>query len=176
MDDLSRLEKSLVEKIVPWDRYHSWVHGVCVVTFDLELGQAIENIYPGHVQLSETDKTNICYLAFPDSNSGVMGDSQFHFRIRLNQSKRVGHLASSRIHSEFNRRCPTALQFDPNYLFGFAYFRQVKPKLIYICIFFIFRGNCALWAFFRHNFPPRFFGYQLIHTLSHYQDTLQVIS
>ena len=155
MEDLTPLEKALLGQVKPWDRFSAWVHGVCVVTFDLELGQAIESIYPGHVQLSETDKTNICYLAFPDSNSGVMGDSQFHFRVRLNQPKppRVpasgkegsssggagssngltcgGHLnPSSSVHVEYNRRCPTALQFDPNYLFGFAYFRQVKDASI----------------------------------------------
>ena len=48
--------------------------------------QAIESVHPPHVALGEADRTNICYLAFPDSNSGVMGDSQFHFRLRLNQS------------------------------------------------------------------------------------------
>lgn len=149
MDDLSVLEKNLMETILPWDRFSSWVHGICIVTFDLELGQAIETIYPGHVQLSEADKTNICYLAFPDSNSGVMGDSQFHFRVRVNRSSNASttslckrgdeasksganssHLTTSRTHMEFNRRCPTALQFDPNYLFGFAYFRQVKDSSI----------------------------------------------
>lgn len=130
MEDLSALEQTLVSRVIPWDRFSAWVHGVCVVTFDLELGQAIESVYPGHVQLSEQDKTNICYLAFPDSNSGVMGDSQFHFRVRLHQPQRTGHLQPNRVHSEFNRRCPTALQFDPNYLFGFAYFRQVKDSTI----------------------------------------------
>ena len=45
--------------------------------------QAIESTFPEHVKLSEADRTNVCYLAFPDSNSGVMGDSQFHFRIRV---------------------------------------------------------------------------------------------
>ena len=43
-------------------------------------------MHPPHVALGEPDRTNICYLAFPDSNSGVMGDSQFHFRLRLNQA------------------------------------------------------------------------------------------
>ncbi len=130
------MECSLESRLLPWDRFSAWVHGVCVVTFDLELGQAIENVYPGaSVRLSEADKTNICYLAFPDSNSGVMGDSQFHFRVRLSgkteasssKAKRVsdGHLAQSRIHTEYNRRCPNALQFDKDFLFGFAYFRQV---------------------------------------------------
>jgi len=109
------------------------VHGVCVVTFDLELGQAIERIYPEHVTLSDTDKTNICYLAFPDSNSGVLGDSQFHFRIRLSNEtiKPMGHLApSNRIHVEYNRRCPGSIAFDPKYLFGFVYFRQVKDASV----------------------------------------------
>ncbi len=143
MDDLCALERSLLKKdsLLPWDRFHAWVHGICVVTFDLELGQAIEKIYPGQVRLSEMDKANICYLAFPDSNSGVMGDSQFHFRLRLSQGEQtkrstetvgtIGHMAASnRVHVEYNRRCPTALQFDPNYLFGFAYFRQVKDSTI----------------------------------------------
>ena len=28
--------------ILPWDRLSNWLHCVCVVTFDLELGQAME--------------------------------------------------------------------------------------------------------------------------------------
>ena len=133
MEELRSLEKALTEKILPWDRFSAWVHGICVVTFDLELGQAIESVYPAHITLAEAEKTNICYLAFPDSNSGVMGDSQFHFRIRLspqaNKSRR-GHLSKSRIHTEYNRRCPTTIGYDPNYLFGFTYFRQVKDATI----------------------------------------------
>ena len=39
MDDLSRLERNLVEQVAQWDRFHAWAHGICVVTFDLELGQ-----------------------------------------------------------------------------------------------------------------------------------------
>ena len=27
---------------LPWDRFQNWLHCVCVVTFDLELGQAME--------------------------------------------------------------------------------------------------------------------------------------
>lgn len=25
-----------------WQRFHNWIHCICVVTFDLELGQALE--------------------------------------------------------------------------------------------------------------------------------------
>lgn len=133
MEELRFLEKALNDTILPWDRFSAWVYGICVVTFDLEIGQAIESIYPAHVSLAEADKTNICYLAFPDSNSGVMGDSQFHFRIRLSpQTNKIGqgHLSRSRIHTEYNRKCPTTISFDPNYLFGFTYFRQVKDATI----------------------------------------------
>ena len=74
-----------------WAGFRSWLHSIAVVTFDLELGQVIENVYPVNNPatttttqdaLSEQDKTNVCYLALPDSNSGIMGDIQFHFRIR----------------------------------------------------------------------------------------------
>ena len=34
------------------------------------------------------------------------------------------------MHREFNRRCPNALQYEHEYLFGFAYFRQVKDASI----------------------------------------------
>lgn len=27
---------------LPWDRFSAWIHCVCVVTFDLEIGQAME--------------------------------------------------------------------------------------------------------------------------------------
>lgn len=94
---------------LPFDRFSEWVHCLCVVTFDIEVGQAIEKIYPSHVKLTDREvsnprtpslchplqwpvlqlppsftipahlivfvlpfhqKTNICYLSFPDSNSG----------------------------------------------------------------------------------------------------------
>ena len=135
MDDLKALEISLLNgaPLLPWDRFNTWVHSICVVTFDLELGQAIEKMYPNdQIGISEADKTNICYLAFPDSNSGVMGDTQFHFRIRLSSdTKGSGHLAlNNRIHLEYNRKCPASLQYDPKFLFGFVYFRQVKDASI----------------------------------------------
>lgn len=28
--------------VLPWDRFSRWVYCICVVTFDLELGQAME--------------------------------------------------------------------------------------------------------------------------------------
>jgi len=88
-----------------WAAFRAWLHSIQVVTFDLELGQVIENTYPapdlaGADPLSEQDRTNICYLAFPDSNSGVMGDTQFHFRIRRTGPRQ----GLQRLHKDYNAR------------------------------------------------------------------------
>ena len=30
------------ETVCKWDNFSAWLHSVCVVTFDLEIGQALE--------------------------------------------------------------------------------------------------------------------------------------
>lgn len=79
-------------------------------------------IYPHNAKLTEEDKTNICYLAFPDSNSGCMGDTKFHIRIR--QAPNGPSLLPN--HVTYNQKCPVFLQADSSYYYGFVYFRQVK--------------------------------------------------
>ena len=116
-----------------WAGFRSWLHSIAVVTFDLELGQVIETLYPlpakdgGRTDgLSEQDRTNVCYLAFPDSNSGIMGDTQFHFRIRRSGAR----VELSPAQREYQATVLPGLQLDQNFLFGFAYFRQVKDPTI----------------------------------------------
>ena len=70
------------EHMLLWDRFYCWVNAILVVTFDIEMGQSVESIYPSHAKLTPIDKSNIAYLAFPDSNSGFLGDTQYHFRIK----------------------------------------------------------------------------------------------
>ncbi|CAH0391180.1 unnamed protein product [Bemisia tabaci] len=103
-----------------WKKLKSWIQCICIVTFDLELGQAIEVIFPNDA-LSEEDQTNICYLAFPDSNSGCMGDTQFHFRIRQTSGAEL-----SEEHVAYNNKCPPYLQVHRAYFYGYVFFRQVK--------------------------------------------------
>ncbi|CAB0008452.1 unnamed protein product [Nesidiocoris tenuis] len=110
-----------------WERFSAWVQAICIVTFDLELGQALEAVFPSTAKLSEEDKTNICYLAFPDSNSGCMGDTQFHFRYRHIPHD---HASPSTSHSKYNASASVAALSNRNYLYGYVYFRQVKdPSL-----------------------------------------------
>jgi hypothetical protein len=191
--------------LLPFDRFSNWVHSIIVVNFDIELGQSIETIYPSlfNVKLTAQDKLNICYLSFPDSNSGFLGDSQFHFRFKLDTSvsmtsvnaktpgaTTVGHLANNLTsmnlnhyflgaslgpvagapgaklnhvggssnssgcsssntnkYEEYNKKTPTGLEVDENYMFGYVFFRQVKDKSLkrgyfqkvsFIFIFFSF--------------------------------------
>ncbi|CAL7936569.1 unnamed protein product [Xylocopa violacea] len=121
MDTVNNEEEIIYEK---WERFHNWVHCVCIVTFDLELGQAIEAIYPSHIKLSEQERSNVCYLAFPDSNSGCMGDTQYHVRIRQNGAV----VPETKALKEYDRRSPPFLQCDKDYYWGYVYFRQVKDK------------------------------------------------
>ncbi|XP_008545383.1 protein DENND6A [Microplitis demolitor] len=105
-----------------WENFDNWIHCICVVTFDLELGQALEAVYPSHVELSETERSNVCYLAFPDSNSGCMGDTRYHVRIRRNCLESQDKDARR----DYNRKSPPFLQCNENYYWGYIYFRQVK--------------------------------------------------
>ncbi|KAB1264208.1 Protein DENND6A [Camelus dromedarius] len=175
--------------LLRWDGFSAWLHCVCVVGFDLELGQAVEEcqwpggqrcldlsygerkpqargvsrngngrfsgswaalgsgrmhgffqkwevmdlhvsnpvIYPQHSKLTDKEKTNICYLSFPDSNSGCLGDTQFCFRFRQSSGRRVS------LHcllDQFDKDLPVYLKKDPAYFYGYVYFRQVRDKTL----------------------------------------------
>nr|KAF6494520.1 DENN domain containing 6B [Rousettus aegyptiacus] len=99
---------------VPWARFSAWLECVCVVTFDLELGQALE-------------KSSICYLSFPDSHSGCLGDTQFSFRIRQCGGQRSPWPADNR---QYDSGAPVSLQREAAHYLGYVYFRQVKDSSV----------------------------------------------
>uniref|UniRef100_A0A8C6P1C6 DENN/MADD domain containing 6Aa n=1 Tax=Nothobranchius furzeri TaxID=105023 RepID=A0A8C6P1C6_NOTFU len=111
-------EESEEAFLLPWDRFSSWLHCICVVGFDLELGQAVEVR-----QRSPRVKTSICYLSFPDSNSGCLGDTQFCFRFRQgsNRKSSLGCFLETT-----DRDAPPCLKVGHYY--GYVYFRQVRDK------------------------------------------------
>ncbi|KPP62741.1 protein DENND6A-like [Scleropages formosus] len=80
-------------------------------------------------------KTSICYLSFPDSNSGCLGDTQFCFRFR----QAAGRKSSLGCFLEhFDRDAPVCLKVreypgfkgrrDQGHYYGYVYFRQVRDK------------------------------------------------
>ncbi|KAM3832687.1 protein DENND6B isoform 2-T2 [Vipera latastei] len=109
---------------LPRGRLSAWLECVCAVTFDLELGQALERIYPPEGSLTEKERTSVCYLAFPDSYSGSLGDTQFSFRFRRSAGRR-GAAEGERGGS---REAPPGLQPEPAHLFGYVFFRQVRDR------------------------------------------------
>nr|XP_020036905.1 protein DENND6B isoform X1 [Castor canadensis] len=111
----------------PWERFSAWLECVCVVTFDLELGQALELVYPSDFQLTDKEKSSICYLSFPDSHSGCLGDTQFSFRMRQCGGQRSPWHADDR---HYNSMAPVALQREPAHYLGYVYFRQVKDSSV----------------------------------------------
>lgn len=112
---------------LPWARFSSWLECVCVVTFDLELGQAIELVYPEDVKLTEKEKTSICYLSFPDSYSGCLGDTQFSFRLRQSVGRSGSWYGDD---DAYNRDAPVTLQRELAHFYGYVYFRQVKDTSV----------------------------------------------
>jgi len=87
-------------------RLRSWLTCICMIDFDLSLGQTLKFAYPSG-QLTDSEEQNVASLAFPDSHSSDLGCYNFCFRFRT----------SSRP-SESDMRYP--------YLFGFVFFCQ-KP-------------------------------------------------
>ncbi|XP_068197747.1 DENN/MADD domain containing 6Aa [Antennarius striatus] len=118
-------EEAVQAVLLPWDRFSTWLHCLCVVGFDLELGQAVEVIYPQHSKLSEKEKMNICYLSFPDSNSGCLGDTQFCFRFRQGSSRK---LSLGSFLETSDRDAPPCLKREQSHYYGYVYFRQVRDK------------------------------------------------
>ncbi|KFP72061.1 Protein DENND6B, partial [Acanthisitta chloris] len=70
-------------------------------------------------------KTSICYLSFPDSYSGGLGDTQFSFRLRQSGGQRTCPFQD---HGDYNRQAPLTLQRESAHYFGYVYFRQVKDS------------------------------------------------
>lgn len=69
---------------------------------------------------------NICYLAFPDSNSGCMGDTKFHIRLRVASANENTLLKYQ--HLYFNQNCIAVQRADTGHYWGFVYFRQIKDS------------------------------------------------
>ncbi|XP_054575646.1 protein DENND6B isoform X1 [Eptesicus fuscus] len=111
----------------PWARFSAWLECVCVVTFDLELGQALELVYPSDSRLTDKEKSSICYLSFPDSHSGCLGDTQFSFRIRQCGGRRSPRPPDDR---HYDSEAPVSLQRESAHYFGYVYFRQVKDSSV----------------------------------------------
>ncbi|KAI7868331.1 hypothetical protein BDF14DRAFT_1795470 [Spinellus fusiger] len=93
--------------------FRKWMIGFCSVNFDLEIGQALDFVYPP-MELSPEEEKNICFSAFPDSNVFEVGDQVHTIRVRASNSR-------------FAMSGPTA---NAGFLYGYVFFRQKKDPSI----------------------------------------------
>lgn len=88
-------------------------------------------IYPGNSRLSATEKLQICYLSFPDSNNNYSRDTSYHFRVkRTSISPFELHNNFENYLSKFKSLAPFAMKPSADFLFGFVHFRQQKDASI----------------------------------------------
>ncbi|KAM9071330.1 protein DENND6B isoform 4-T4 [Megaptera novaeangliae] len=97
----------------PWARFSAWLECVCVVTFDLELGQALELVYPSDFQLTDKEVG-----PSPPRSSAHPGSRP--------------SLAFLCFRKAASATCPfpTPTQREPAHYFGYVYFRQVKDSSV----------------------------------------------
>ncbi|XP_040367068.1 protein DENND6A isoform X2 [Rosa chinensis] len=87
-----------------------WVVAFCIIRFDLEQGQLIEECYPPGC-LTQDEELEIAFSSFPDSvsqhqNRSSIHDCIFFFRFRRRERLQMDNVASTEI-TESNKKLPT---------------------------------------------------------------------
>ncbi|WCJ22000.1 Protein DENND6A [Euphorbia peplus] len=119
-----------------------WVVAFCVIRFDLEQGQLIEECYPPGL-LTNEEELDVAFSSFPDSvsqnhNRSSIHDSIFFFRVRRRKGSEESNGAASEIREidvqeasskfiEENVKQKTATTIraeDLRYLYGYVFNRQ----------------------------------------------------
>ncbi|KAK6795797.1 hypothetical protein RDI58_009252 [Solanum bulbocastanum] len=119
-----------------------WVVGFCIIRFDLEQGQLIEECYPAGC-LTHNEELEVAFSSFPDSvsqnhNRSSIHDCIFFFRVRRQGNPQGAHLPSSEIVEVNNthasqmtasdkvlkQRSKIQTEANSRYLYGFVFNRQ----------------------------------------------------
>ena len=83
------------------DSLQRWVVAFCIIRFDLEQGQLIEECYPPGC-LTQEEELEVAFSSFPDSvsqhqNLSSIHDCIFFFRFWRQSNSKQGNLTSSEI-------------------------------------------------------------------------------
>jgi hypothetical protein len=92
------VKTELSPKLDP-ESLRQWVVAFCIIRFDLEQGQLIEECYPPGC-LTQDEELEIAFSSFPDSvsqhqNRSSIHDCIFFFRLRRQDDSRLVHVSSS---------------------------------------------------------------------------------
>ncbi|EMP34930.1 hypothetical protein UY3_07964 [Chelonia mydas] len=108
--------------LLPWDRFSAWLHCVCVVGFDLELGQAVE-IRPNFCA-ANIHATSVCDVPCLGSEK-----DEAHLVIERETNENPGFYCYRKpVFAICLFQIP--IQKDPAYYYGYVYFRQVRDKTL----------------------------------------------
>ena len=93
--------KSEPNSTVDLESFHRWVVAFCIIRFDLEQGQVIEECYPPDC-LTEEEELETAFSSFPDSvsqhhNRSSIHDCIFFFRFRRRGCGRSANVPSSKV-------------------------------------------------------------------------------
>ncbi|KAF8378481.1 hypothetical protein HHK36_029823 [Tetracentron sinense] len=123
-----------------------WVVAFCIIRFDLEQGQVIEECYP-HGCLTQDEELEIAFSSFPDSvsqhkNRSSIHDCIFFFRFRRRGNSQLGNVSSSEIaqgdekeispnlvdHRVLSRSNSSHSDNVSGYLYGYVFNRQRQDE------------------------------------------------
>lgn len=117
-----------------------WVVAFCIIRFDLERGQLIEECYPPGC-LTQNEELEVSFSSFPDSvsqhhNRSSIHDSIFFFRIRRHKSSQFSSIATPEIVEVDTKTSSQKLigadvqkgknhiSYNSRFLYGFVFNRQ----------------------------------------------------
>ncbi|XP_031404334.1 protein DENND6B isoform X2 [Punica granatum] len=134
--------KSELSPTLDPESLQQWVVAFCVIRFDLEQGQLIEECYPPRT-LTQDEELEIAYSSFPDSvsqhhNRSSIHDCMFFFRFRRRQKSKPSNGSSSEIseagneagspkpplNNNVSNRQGRSSNDDSRYIYGFVFNRQ----------------------------------------------------
>ncbi|PWA35117.1 Arf3-interacting protein 1, N-terminal domain-containing protein [Artemisia annua] len=102
-----------------------WIVAFCIIRFDLEQGQLIEECYPPGC-LTPEEELDVAFSSFPDSvsqhhNRSSIYDSMFFFRIQRRGSFPANDISPSKVPKKLNNGEKGR---ESKYLYGFVFNRQ----------------------------------------------------
>ncbi|PIN05760.1 hypothetical protein CDL12_21695 [Handroanthus impetiginosus] len=130
--------KSEVASEVDEKSLQQWVVAFCIIRFDLEQGQLIEECYPPGC-LTQNEELEVSFSSFPDSvsqhhNRSSIHDCIFFFRIRRDRGPQISNTSEIvEVDSNISSQKPTRADvqkgkshnsYNSRFLYGFVFNRQ----------------------------------------------------
>lgn len=114
-----------------------WIVGFCIIRFDLEQGQVIEECYPAG-SFTQDEELEIAFNSFPDSmshhqNRSSIHDSMFFFRFPYRGTSQSSNVSSNATQGSLENspnsgKKNSHLILRPKYIYGYVFNRQRQDE------------------------------------------------